>query len=69
VPLPGLSTASSGLVVSVALAQATRLLASGSETTGLTVFVDWLDDPVDARIAADGLVLGVNEDNFVVLVG
>jgi hypothetical protein len=69
VSLPGLSTASSGLVVSVTLAQATRLLASGSETTGLAVLVDWLDDPVDARIAADGLVLGVNKDDFVVLVG
>jgi hypothetical protein len=31
--------------------------------------VDWLDDPVDTGIAADSLVLGVHEDDFVVLVG
>lgn len=30
--------------------------------------VDRLDDPVDAWIAADGLVLGVDEDDLVVLV-
>lgn len=28
-----------------------------------------VDDPVNARILADGLVLRVNEDDFVVLVG
>lgn len=33
------------------------------------MLVDRLDDPVDARIAADGLVLGVDEDDLVVLVG
>lgn len=31
--------------------------------------MDGLDDPVDAGIAADSLVLGVNEDDLVVLVG
>lgn len=31
--------------------------------------MDWLDDPVDARITADSLVLRINEDNLVVLVG
>jgi len=31
--------------------------------------VDGLGDPVDAGIAADSLVLGVDEDNLVVLVG
>lgn len=30
--------------------------------------MDRLDDPVDAGIAADGLVLGVHEDDLVVLV-
>lgn len=67
--LPGLPPARSRLVVAVSLAQSTALLASGSETTGLAVLVDRLDDPVDAGIAADGLVRGVDEDNFVVLVG
>ena len=31
--------------------------------------MDGLDDPVDAGVAADSLVLGVNEDDLVVLVG
>lgn len=31
--------------------------------------VNRLDDPVDAGIAADGLVLGVDKDNLEVLVG
>ena len=31
--------------------------------------MDRVDDPVDAGIPADGLVLGVNEDDLVVLVG
>lgn len=69
VPLPGLPPAGSGLVVSVSLAQTTALLASGGEATALAVLVDRLDDPVDAGIATDGLVGGVNEDDFVVLVG
>jgi len=69
VSLPGLSSASSGLVELVTLAQSTGLLASGSETTGFAVLVDWVDDPVDARILADGLVLWVDKDDFVVLVG
>ena len=69
VPLPGLPPASSGLVVSVSLAQTTALLAGGGEATALAVLVDRLDDPVDAGIAADSLVGGVDEDDFVVLVG
>lgn len=28
----------------------------------------WLDDPVDTRIAADGLVLGIDEDDLKVLI-
>lgn len=31
--------------------------------------MDRLDDPVDAGVAADRLVLGVDKDNLVVLVG
>lgn len=68
-PLPSLPPAGSGLVVSVSLAQTTALLAGRSETTALAVLVDGVDDPVDAGIAADGLVGGVDEDDFVVLIG
>ena len=67
--LPGLSAASLGLVVTVTLVETTGLLAGGGKATSLAVLVDGLDDPVDTRVAADGLVLGVDEDDFVVLVG
>jgi len=50
------------------LAQTTRFLASRCETTGFTVFVDWVDDPVDTGITTDGFVLRVNEDDLIVLV-
>ena len=53
----------------MALVQASALLTCGSETTALAVLVNWIDDPVDAWVAADGLVLRVDEDDFVVLVG
>ena len=66
---PGLPAASLGLVVAVALVETARLLAGGGEATGLAVLVDGVDDPVDAGIAADGLVLGVDEDDLEVLVG
>lgn len=69
VTLPGLSATGSGLVVAVALVETTRLLASSSEAAGLAVLVDGVDDPVDAGVDADGLVLGVDEDDLVVLVG
>ena len=67
--LPGLSSASSCLVVSMTLAQTTRLLASSGETPGFAMLVDGIDDPVDARITANSLVLRINENDLEVLVG
>lgn len=67
--LPGLSPASSGLVVTMALVETSALLAGGGEATELAMLVYRVDNPVDAGIAADGLVLGVNEDDFEILVG
>jgi hypothetical protein len=69
VALPGLSATGAGLVVAVALVEAAGLLAGGGEAAGLAVLVDGVDDPVDAGIDADGLVLGVDQDDLVVLVG
>jgi len=69
VSLPSLSATCGGLVVSVTLAQTTGLLSSGGETAGFAVLVNGVDDPVDASITADGLVLRVNEDDLEVLVG
>lgn len=67
--LPGLSAASAGLVVAVALVETAGALAGGGEATGFAVLVDGVDDPVDTGVLADGLVLGVDEDDLVVLVG
>lgn len=67
--LPGLSAASLGLGVAVALVETTGLLAGGGETAGLAMLVDGVDDPVDAGVDANGLVLGVDEDDLVILVG
>lgn len=69
VPLPRLSAASVSLVKAVALVYATRSLASGGKATGLTVFMNWLDNPVDARILADSLVIRVDKDDLEVFVG
>jgi hypothetical protein len=33
------------------------------------VLVNWLDDPVDAGITTDGLVLRIDENDLKVLVG
>ena len=68
-PLPGLPPAGARVVVAVALVEAARLLAGGREAAGLAVLVDGVDDPVDAGVDADGLVLRVDEDDLVVLVG
>ena len=67
--LPGLPATRLGLVVAMALVEATRLLANGSKTACFAVLVDGVDDPVDARVPTDGGVLRVDEDNLEVLVG
>ena len=67
-PLPGLSPASAGLVVSVATAETAGLLSGRGKTTLLAVLVDRLDDPVDAGVVADSLVLRIDQDNLEVLV-
>lgn len=66
--LPRLPPARSSMVVAVALSETSALLAGGGETSALTVLVHRLDDPVDARVLADDLVLGVDEDDLEVLV-
>lgn len=67
--LPGLSAASLGVVVAVALVETAGSLAGGGKAASLAVLVDGVDDPVDAGIDADGLVLRVDHDDLVVLVG
>jgi len=51
------------------LLEATGLLAASGQATLLSVSVLGGDDPVDLGVLADGLVVGVNHDNLVELVG
>lgn len=60
--------ASGGVVVLGTLAETTVALALGGEATGLAALVDGVGDPVDAGVAADGLVRRVDKDDLVVLV-
>ena len=64
-----LLTSSSGGSKSPSLAEATRLLSSGSESTELAVLVHWLGDPLGVRISTNGLVVGIDQNDFVELVG
>lgn len=68
VSLPGLSSAGLGVGVSVTLVDTSGLLTSGSQTSSLTVLVDWVTDPVVTSISSDSLVGWVDKDNFEVLV-
>ena len=67
--LPNLPPPTLGVVVPMPLVDASRLLPRGGQTPGFTVLVHGLGDPVDAGVAADGLMLRVDEDDLVVLVG
>ena len=66
--LPRLSPSGSCFVITVSLAQTTRLLASCGETTRFAVLVHWVDNPVDAGVAADCFVLRIYQDYLEVLV-
>ena len=51
------------------LAQSTRFLASGGQTTSFTMLVNGVDNPVNSRVFANDGMLWVNKDDFEVLVG
>lgn len=65
----GVATTSNRLVEAVSLANTAVLCAGGSESTHLAVLVHGADDPVDAGVATDGLVRGVDQDDLKELVG
>jgi hypothetical protein len=66
--LPCVSSARLGLGVAVTLLDTSGGLTSRSKTTRLTVLVDSSNDPVVLGVVANSVVLGVDEDDFVVLV-
>lgn len=69
VAFPGTTTGRTDhVIVAMALAVATVLLSSAGEAAEFTVLHHRGDDPVDAGVAADSFVLGVDKDDLVVLV-
>ena len=56
------------LLVAASL-KASVLLASGGKTTGFSVLVLVASNPVNSGISGDGLVVGVNKDDFEELEG
>lgn len=67
--LPSVTTTGLGVVEQVTLGNTSGLLTSSSKTSGLSVLVDWVDNPVDSWVSSDGVVRWVHQDNLVVLVG
>ena len=63
-----MSSASLGVVELVALVDTSGLLASGGKTTGLTMLVNRVADPVVSGAVADSSVGGVDKDDLEVLV-
>ena len=56
------------VVVEVTLSDTSVLLSDRGQSSGLSVLVDGLGDPVDSGVSSDRLVGRVNEDDLVVLV-
>jgi len=68
--LPGLvSGTTNGLGESVTFSETSRFFTGAGKTFKFSVFVDWLGDPVHVGISSDDLVVRVDHDNLVVLVG
>ena len=67
--LPGVTTSSLGLVVKVTLVDTSGFLSGGSQTSGFSVLVHWVDNPVVSGISSNSLVRWVDQDHLVVLVG
>jgi len=56
------------VIVTVTLSETAVLLADGGKTASLPTLVYGIDDPVDTGVTADGFVVGVDENDFKVLV-
>jgi len=67
--LPDFSATRRSIVISVTLVDSSVLLTGSSQSTHLSVFMDWVCDPVDTGITTDSLVLRIDEDDFEVFVG
>jgi len=66
VSLPG--SVFGALPVAMALPETPALLAGGGETSGFSVLVHRSSDPVEPGVATDRFVMGIDQDDLVVLV-
>jgi hypothetical protein len=67
---PGLvSRTTNGLGESVTFSETSGFFTGAGETFKFSVFVDWLGDPVHVGVSSDDLVVWIDHDDFVVLVG
>lgn len=64
-----MTTTGLGVVEQMTLVDTSGLLSGGSKTSGFSVLVDRVTDPVVSGVSSDGLVRGVDKDNLKVLVG
>lgn len=67
--LPSVTTTSLGVVEQVTLVDTSGLLAGSGKTSGLSVLVHRVDDPVVSWVSSDGIVRWVHQNDLVVLVG
>lgn len=67
--LPDVTTTGFGVVVQVTLVDTSVLLSGGGKTSGFSVLVDWVGNPVVSCVSSDGLVGWVYHDDLEVLVG
>lgn len=56
------------VVVAMTFAQSPVLFPNAGETSGLATLVNGFCDPVDARVPTNSFVIGVDKDDFVILV-
>jgi len=66
VPFPGGQLG--GVVVAAAFSETTVMFSNAGETTSLPALVHRLGDPVNPRVAANGFVIGVYEDDLIIFV-
>lgn len=64
-----MSSTSLGVVEQVTLVDTSGFLTSTGKTSGFSVLVNWVSDPVVSSVTSDGLVGWVNKNDFKVLVG
>lgn len=67
--LPSVTTTSLGVVEQVSLVDTSGLLAGSSKTSGLSVLVHRVDDPVVSWVSSDSVVRWIHQNDLVVLVG